>query len=83
MRRATVVAVLTVVVLGVTAAPALAVPKLAPGTLNLSGTPTASGTLEKDISANLLLTVKVLGKNVSVTIDGHKSTVRHVGASTT
>jgi hypothetical protein len=82
MRRSALVLALATAVLALTAAPALAVPKLAPGTLNLSGTPTGSGTLEKDISANFFLTVKVLGKNVSVTIDGHKATVRHVGAST-
>ena len=73
MRRSALVLALATAVLALTAAPALAVPKLAPGTLNLSGTPTGSGTLEKDISANFFLTVKVLGKNVSVTIDGHKA----------
>jgi hypothetical protein len=63
-------------------ASALAAPQLAPGTINLSGTPTGSGTLEKDIAANFFLTKRVLGKQVHVTIDGHNATVRHVGAST-
>ena len=82
MRRPMLVLAIAAAVLALTAAPALAVPRLAPGTLNLSGTPTGSGTLEKDISANFFLTVKVLGKNVSVTIAGHKATVRHVGGAT-
>jgi hypothetical protein len=66
----------------VLAASALAAPQLAPGTINLSGTPTGSGTLEKDVAANFFLTKRVLGKQVHVTIDGHNTTVRHVGAST-
>jgi hypothetical protein len=82
MRRPTLVLAIAAAVLALTAAPALAVPRLAPGTLNLSGTPTGNGNLEKDISANFFLTVKVLGKNVSVTIAGHKATVRHVGGGT-
>jgi len=82
MRRPTLVLAVAVAVLAVTAAPALAVARLAPGTLNLSGTPTGSGTLEKDIAANFFLTKRVLGKQVHVTIDGHNATVRHVGAST-
>jgi hypothetical protein len=82
MRRPTLVLALAAAVLALTAAPALALPRLAPGTLNLSGTPTGSGTLENDISANFFLTAKVLGKQVHVTIDGHNAPVRHVGAST-
>jgi hypothetical protein len=82
MRRSMLIVAIAAAVLALTAAPALAVPRLAPGTLNLSGTPTGSGTLEKDISANFFLTVKVLGKNVGVTIDGHRATVRHVGGGT-
>jgi hypothetical protein len=82
MRRPTLVLAIAAAVLALTAAPAFAVPRLAPGTLNLSGTPTGNGNLEKDISANFFLTVKVLGKNVSVTIAGHKATVRHVGGGT-
>jgi len=70
-----------VLALGV-AAPALAAPQLAPGTINLSGTPTGSGTLEKDVAANFFLTKRVLGKQVHVTIAGHNTTVRHVGAKT-
>ena len=62
--------------------PALAAPRLAPGTINLSGTPVGSGTLEKDVAANFFLTKRVLGKQVHVTIDGHNTTVRHVGAKT-
>jgi hypothetical protein len=42
---------------------------LAPGTINLSGTPTGSGMLEKDVAANFFLTKRVLGKQVHVTID--------------
>jgi hypothetical protein len=64
------------------AVPALAAPQLAPGTINLSGTPVGSGTLEKDVAANFFLTKRVLGKQVHVTIDGHNTTVRHVGAKT-
>ena len=64
------------------AAPALAAPQLAPGTINLSGTPTGSGNLERDVAASFFLTKRVLGKQVHVTIDGHAAGVRHVGAST-
>ena len=64
------------------AVPALAAPQLAPGTINVSGTPVGSGTLEKDVAANFFLTKRVLGKQVHVTIDGHNTTVRHVGAKT-
>lgn len=64
------------------APPALAAPKIAPHSLLLRGTPTGSGTLENDINANFFLTERVLGKHVHVTIDGHKATVRHVGAKT-
>jgi hypothetical protein len=82
MRRPTLVLAIAAAVLALTAAPALAVPRLAPGTLNLSGTPTGSGTLEKDVAANFFLTTRVLGSQVHVTIDGHSAPVRHVGAST-
>jgi hypothetical protein len=82
MRRPMLVLAIAAAVLALTAAPALAVPRLAPGTLNLSGTPTGSGTLEKDVAANFFLTKRVLGKQVHVTIAGHNTTVRHVGAST-
>jgi hypothetical protein len=64
------------------AVPAIAAPQLAPGTINLSGTPVGSGTLEKDVAANFFLTKRVLGKQVHVTIAGHNTTVRHVGAKT-
>jgi hypothetical protein len=64
------------------AAPALAAPQLAPGTINLSGTPTGNDSLDKDVAANFFLTKRVLGKQVHVTIDGHNATVRHVGAKT-
>ena len=73
---------LAVVLAAGIAVPAIAAPQLAPGTINLSGTPTGSGTLEKDIAANFFLTKRVLGKQVHVTIDGHNATVRHVGAKT-
>src|SRR4030095_6959789 len=63
-------------------ATAIAAPQLAPGTINLSGTPTGSGTLMKDVAANFFLTKRVLGKQVHVTIDGHNAKVRHVGAKT-
>lgn len=63
-------------------ATAVAAPQLAPGTINLSGTPTGDGNLEKDVAANFFLTKRVLGKQVHVTIDGHNAPVRHVGAST-
>jgi hypothetical protein len=82
MRRPTLVLAIAAVVLALTAAPALAVPRLAPGTLNLSGTPTGSGTLEKDVAANFFLTKRVLGSQVHVTIDGHNASVRHVGPKT-
>jgi hypothetical protein len=82
MRRSSVVIALAVVLAAVVVVPALAAPQLAPGTINLSGTPTGSGTLEKDVAANFFLTKRVLGKQVHVTIDGHNATVRHVGAST-
>jgi len=82
MRRPTLVLAIAAVVLALTAAPALAVPRLAPRTLNLSGTPTGSGTLEKDVAANFFLTKRVLGSQVHVTIDGHNAPVRHVGAKT-
>ena len=64
------------------AVPALAAPQLAPGTINLSGTPTGNGNLEKGVAANFFLTKRVLGKQVHVTIAGHNAAVRHVGAST-
>ena len=79
MRRAL---VLGVVLALAAAVPAIAAPQLAPGTINLSGTPTGSGTLEKDVAANFFLTKRVLGKQVHVTIAGHSTTVRHVGAKT-
>lgn len=82
MRRPTVVLALAVVLAAGLAATALAAPQLAPGTINLSGTPTGSGTLEKDVAANFFLTRRVLGSQVHVTIDGHNAPVRHVGAST-
>ena len=82
MRRPTVVLALAVVLAAALAAAALAAPQLAPGTINLSGTSTGSGTLDKDIAANFFLTKRVLGNQVHVTIDGHNATVRHVGAST-
>jgi hypothetical protein len=74
--------VLGVVLALAVAVPAIAAPQLAPGTINLSGTPTGSGTLEKDVAANFFLTKRVLGKQVHVTIAGHSTTVRHVGAKT-
>ena len=73
MRRPTVVLALAVVLAAVLAATALAAPRLAPGTINLSGTPTGSGTLEKDVAANFFLTKRVLGNQVHVTIDGHNA----------
>jgi hypothetical protein len=79
MRRAFVLGVALALAVAV---PAIAAPKLAPGTINLSGTPTGSGTLEKDVAANFFLTKRVLGKQVHVTIAGHSTTVRHVGAKT-
>ena len=82
MRRPTLVVALAVVLAAALAASALAAPQLAPGTINLSGTPTGSGTLEKDVAANFFLTKRVLGSQVHVTIDGHNAPVRHVGAST-
>ena len=82
MRRLSFVLVLSVVLLACTATLAIAAPQLAPGTINLSGTPTGSGTLERDVAANFFLTKRVLGKQVHVTIDGRATTVRHVGAST-
>jgi hypothetical protein len=82
MRRSSLVIALALVLVAVVVVPALAAPQLAPGTINLSGTPTGSGTLEKDVAANFFLTKRVLGKQVHVTIDGHNTTVRHVGAST-
>lgn len=82
MRRPIVVLALAVVLAVALASTALAAPRLAPGTLNLSGTPTGSGTLEKDVAANFFLTQRVLGSQVHVTIDGHNAPVRHVGAST-
>jgi hypothetical protein len=81
MRR-TLAAAFAAALLAVFAASAIAAPQLAPGTINLSGTPTGSGTLENDIAANFFLTKRVLGKQVHVTIDGHNATVRHVGAKT-
>jgi hypothetical protein len=74
--------VLGVVLALAVAVPAIAAPQLAPGTINLSGTPTGSGTLEKDVAANFFLTKRVLGKQVHVTIAGHSTMVRHVGAKT-
>jgi hypothetical protein len=82
MRRPTLAAALAAALLAVLAATAIAAPQLAPGTINLSGTPTGSGTLEKDVAANFFLTKRVLGKQVHVTIAGHNTTVRHVGAKT-
>ena len=82
MRRPTLVLVLAVVLAAALAATALAAPQLAPGTINLSGTPTGSGTLEKDVAANFFLTKRVLGSQVHVTIDGHNAPVRHVGLTT-
>jgi hypothetical protein len=79
MRRTLALAV--VLALGV-AVPAIAAPQLVPGTINLSGTPTGSGTLDKDVAANFFLTKRVLGKQVHVTIAGHNAKVRHVGAKT-
>jgi hypothetical protein len=79
MRRALVLGVALALAVAV---PAIAAPQLAPGTINLSGTPTGSGTLEKDVAANFFLTKRVLGKQVHVTIAGHSTTVRHVGAKT-
>jgi hypothetical protein len=82
MRRSWLVVVLALLVAGSLAATALAAPQLAPGTINLSGTPTGNGNLEKDVAANFFLTKRVLGKQVHVTIDGHNATVRHVGSKT-
>jgi hypothetical protein len=82
MRRHTLVLVLAVVLAAALATNALAAPQLAPGTINLSGTPTGSGTLEKDVAANFFLTRRVLGSQVHVTIAGHNAPVRHVGAKT-
>jgi hypothetical protein len=82
MRRRALVLALAVALAAALAASALAAPQLAPGTINLSGTPTGSGTLEKDVAANFFLTKRVLGNQVHVTIDGHNATVRHVGAKT-
>jgi hypothetical protein len=79
MRRALALGVVLAVAVAV---PAIAAPQLAPGTINLSGTPTGNGTLEKDVAANFFLTKRVLGKQVHVTIAGHSTTVRHVGAKT-
>jgi hypothetical protein len=79
MKRALALGVVLAVAVAV---PAIAAPQLAPGTINLSGTPTGSGTLEKDVAANFFLTKRVLGKQVHVTIAGHSTTVRHVGAKT-
>ena len=79
MRRALALGVVLALAIAV---PAIAAPQLAPGTINLSGTPTGSGTLEKDVAANFFLTKRVLGKQVHVTIAGHNTTVRHVGAKT-
>jgi hypothetical protein len=82
MRRPTLAVALAVVLAAALAASALAAPQLAPGTINLSGTPTGSGTLEKGVAANFFLTKRVLGSQVHVTIDGHNAPVRHVGAKT-
>jgi hypothetical protein len=79
MKRALALGVVLAVAVAV---PAIAAPQLAPGTINLSGTPTGNGTLEKDVAANFFLTKRVLGKQVHVTIAGHSTTVRHVGAKT-
>jgi hypothetical protein len=79
MKRILALAVVFVVCI---AATAIAAPQLAPGTINLSGTPTGSGSLEKDVAANFFLTKRVLAKQVHVTIAGHGTTVRHVGAKT-
>ena len=61
MRRTSLVLALGVVLAACAAATAIAAPQLAPGTINLSGTPTGSGTLEKDVAANFFLTKRVLG----------------------
>jgi hypothetical protein len=79
MKRTLALAAVLVVAIAV---PAIAAPQLAPGTINLSGTPVGSGTLDKDVAANFFLTKRVLGKQVHVTIAGHNTTVRHVGAKT-
>jgi hypothetical protein len=79
MKRSLALAAVLVVAIAV---PAIAAPQLAPGTINLSGTPVGSGTLDKDVAANFFLTKRVLGKQVHVTIAGHNTTVRHVGAKT-
>jgi hypothetical protein len=82
MRRLPAVLAVTVVFVACFVATALAAPQLAPGTINLSGTPTGNGNLDKDVAVNFFLTKRVLGKQVHVTIDGHNAPVRHVGAST-
>ena len=82
MRRLAAVLAVTVVFGACFVATALAAPQLALGTINLSGTPTGNGNLDKDVAANFFLTKRVLGKQVHVTIDGHAAGVRHVGAST-
>jgi hypothetical protein len=82
MRRLPAVLALTVAFAACLVATALAAPQLAPGTINLSGTPTGNGNLEKGVAANFFLTKRVLGKQVHVTIAGHNAAVRHVGAST-
>jgi hypothetical protein len=82
MRRPSMTLALAFVLAACFVVPAFAAPQLAPGTIDLSGTPTGSGKLEKDVAANFFLTKRVLGKQVHVTIDGRNATVRHVGAST-
>ena len=82
MRRPTLVLALALAAAAGLAASALAAPQLAPGTINLSGTPTGNDSLDRDVAANFFLTKRVLGKQVHVTIDGHSTIVRHVGART-
>jgi hypothetical protein len=82
MRRPTLVLALALAAAAGLAASALAAPQLAPGTINLSGTPTGNDSLDRDVAANFFLTKRVLGNQVHVTIAGHNATVRHVGAKT-
>jgi hypothetical protein len=82
MRRPTLVLALALAAAAGLAAPALATPQLAPGTINLSGTPTGNDSLDKDVAANFFLTKRVLGNQVHVTIAGHNAPVRHVGGQT-
>jgi hypothetical protein len=67
MRRSSVV--LALVIAAVIAAPALAAPQLAPGTINLSGTPTGSGASTKFYVGRLPSSVKLhFGKRYRVVI---------------